>query len=252
MAKKKAGKSDEAQGSRGSPESRKGEQGVKKAADKGGSWYELLIHDDVVETLVAETADINRTASLYSRTDLYKCMTDFQSNLMSEGGFPEYTFWMDLRLFLCIVASAIASWTIANYKFPADKDILFWMVLVYFMVAALVAIIDTTKTGNDNFYVSMDLEGNALFFCIHLDDFSDHVEMEVYGGKKEESSKKKVIVSKYFDEDGYLVHDSLFNDFCELIDSHLDGGLLQLLEHYAETEGGEIEMKEFTEGKKKK
>lgn len=185
------------------------------------SYTQKYLPMELVEEIVYDSPDINRTASLYSRTDLYKCMTDFLTEMLPDVGFVEDTKWTNVRLACTVLGTGIGLWSVARLKFPADKDLIFWSVIAFMVVFVVVAIIDMYVLGPDSFFSLQDKDGTPVYCGLSMDEFSSNVCWTIRGGSKNaEATQLEKCISHYFDADGYLVVENMFDDFCTALDTH--------------------------------
>eukprot|EP00392_Amoebophrya_sp_AT5.2_P002532 g2537.t1 len=208
-------------------------------------YYSKYFDDEMFRDILADSPDINRTASLYSKADCHKCICDCLQDVLQDAGFEECTSWLDLRLLCSLLACGIGLYTVAFLKFPADRDTMFYMkgpggkwptghpedppkeftyygfthlppgpaifylVMLYSAIAGFVTYIDTCALGPSNVFSLRDNGKRSVHVSVLMDENT---------GPPTVTRDK--CVSRYFDEEGYLVLENLFNDLCATIEKH--------------------------------
>lgn len=191
----------------------------KKKPSEGRTWTEKLLPWSLQDDMVWESPDINRTQSLYSRTDLHKCMSDFLNDACTQVGFPEYTKWSNVRLGCCVAAAALGTYSVVMLKFPKDKDMIFWAVMAYIFVATVVTFIDAWIVGPNVFYQLRDKSDKGVYCSLGMDESSPKIEWCLRSDGREDF-KRQESVARYFDKQGYLVIENVFDDFCDCVEKH--------------------------------
>ncbi|CAD7969861.1 unnamed protein product [Amoebophrya sp. A25] len=220
-------------------------------------YFSHLCCEEMIKDIVADSPEINRTLALYCKPDCHKVICDILQDLLIDVGFEECCYWLDVRLYCSIVACAMGVYTIARLRFPADYDALLYMVLAYAAVASFVTWIDLVALGPTSVINFIDVRGGTLNLCVTMEDDNSDVILEVKGaghpgdtlpGETEPSgvTVTRHDLSRYFDTEGYVVIENLFNDVCGTIERHC--GHLPINQHLDEDQSDD----EFAEEDKKR
>eukprot|EP00392_Amoebophrya_sp_AT5.2_P018547 g19107.t1 len=207
--------------------SKKAHQNKKSATSSGRNgegdfdYYSEYFDDEMLRDIIADCPDINITGSLYSKPDCHKCMCDVLQDVLQDAGFEECTWWLDVRLLLSIIACGIGVYTVGWLQFPAHKDVLFYLVVVYAFITGIVTYIDVSALGPSNVFSLRDDENRSVHVSVGMEENSSEVFLDVRSSRDGGApTVRSACISRYFDEEGYLVLEPLFNDLLKTIETH--------------------------------
>jgi len=157
---------------------------------------------------------MKKLGSLYSKTDILKAVGEYCIDALPQVGYPEDHFWTNVRILLSMVCCAFGCWGQFGTKFPKDWVILAGCVAGYFVFAGVITVLDYIVVKQAVMCTKLS-NGEIVFIDANLPMFSTEFTLTARG-----SSKKidhKVDVTHYFDSDGVLRQEHLFNDLTQLL-----------------------------------
>mmetsp|Transcript_7796 Transcript_7796/g.21370 ORF Transcript_7796/g.21370 Transcript_7796/m.21370 type:complete len:176 (-) Transcript_7796:124-651(-) len=162
--------------------------------------------------LACPQVEPKKAASLYSKTDLVKAITEWCTDALPLAGYEELHFWGNIRILLGFIGVSFGLYGQFGVKFPRDIVGLALCVVGYWITSGLMTLLDffimkssviRVKVGNETVFV------DAL-----IPSFSSDLTLTVRTLSKSASFKTEV--GRYFDSDGYLRGEALFADIVKL------------------------------------
>mmetsp|Transcript_60289 Transcript_60289/g.111824 ORF Transcript_60289/g.111824 Transcript_60289/m.111824 type:complete len:176 (+) Transcript_60289:49-576(+) len=153
-----------------------------------------------------------KATNLYSKTDLVKALSEYLNDALPRGGFQEDHWWANIRIVICAICCSFGLYAQFGTKFPQDRLILGGCVLGYFSFSAVLYVIDYWVVKQS--VMCLKLGGERVFVDIIMPSFSPEVTVMLRSSSRKESFKKSV--KEYFDSDGFLRQENVFNDVTDL------------------------------------
>mmetsp|Transcript_36749 Transcript_36749/g.84609 ORF Transcript_36749/g.84609 Transcript_36749/m.84609 type:complete len:178 (-) Transcript_36749:80-613(-) len=156
--------------------------------------------------------EAKKASNLYSKTDLVKALSEYLNDALPRVGFQEDHMWANVRIAICLVCCLFGLYAQFGTKFPQDRLTLGGCVLGYFSFSTLLYVVDYWVIKQS--VMCLKLGGERVFVDIVMPSFSPEVTVMLRSGTRKESFKKSV--NTYFDSDGFLRQENIFNDVTDL------------------------------------
>merc|ERR1712194_225903 len=182
---------------------------------------------DSMNQLIFEQPNLHRAPSLYARADLHKVLSALLQALLPDAGFIESHKYEDIRMIFSVIFALLTAGVISFFQYPAYDMEIFIFGCVGLLIFGILTLLEVWYIGYDTI---MSLEtscGGILRIQMQLPESSPKLTWQLWSDKDgkvsgyaKKPTTKEFCVSRYFDVDGYCVHEKLFDDVCGLIEQH--------------------------------
>mmetsp|Transcript_3854 Transcript_3854/g.5944 ORF Transcript_3854/g.5944 Transcript_3854/m.5944 type:complete len:181 (+) Transcript_3854:86-628(+) len=168
----------------------------------------------------------SRVACLYCDTDLLKYVSEFLNEALPQAGFKESHMWGNIRMLVCFIGCAIATYGHFGCKFPTESIKMGCCALGYFAFSGLTTLVDWLVIKSSAIAVLDPAGGPVIFVDVNLPKFTTTMTMTF------RSSAATVSVSRdvghYFGTcteggkpaGGYCSHQAVWDDTMQLYDDY--------------------------------
>eukprot|EP00922_Rhytidocystis_sp_ex-Travisia-forbesii_P058253 GHVS01086136.1.p1 GENE.GHVS01086136.1~~GHVS01086136.1.p1 ORF type:complete len:212 (+),score=40.97 GHVS01086136.1:926-1561(+) len=164
---------------------------------------------------------IRKVVNLYSEAELMRNLADYISDLLLALDYTEdYTF-TNLRILLTGLSCLFALYATAVVSFPDQILQLKYSVLAFFGVLGVLFVIEAT-TVKSAIIAIRNKKGDRLFIDGHLDRSEGQVVFGIRASNKTELTRAPY-VGLFFDKNGMLVTDAIFDEMRQLLLDHESG-----------------------------
>mmetsp|Transcript_60054 Transcript_60054/g.152391 ORF Transcript_60054/g.152391 Transcript_60054/m.152391 type:complete len:186 (-) Transcript_60054:47-604(-) len=151
--------------------------------------------------------------ALYSKTDIVKTLAEYYNDALPRCGYVEDHFWTNIRIILCMICCGFGLYAQFGTKFPQDRSVLMMCVLAYFAVSSVLAALDFWIMSISVMCIKLGEE--SVFLDVNLPAFESKLTTSLRSSKRTVSVENSV--GLYFDSDGLLCQENVFNDFASLV-----------------------------------
>eukprot|EP00070_Physeter_catodon_P048523 XP_028355417.1 uncharacterized protein LOC114487724 isoform X2 [Physeter catodon] len=165
-------------------------------------------------TLSSPPEPAGRCTNLYSETELLRLLGDYTADCVTFLGYKEDRFFSNLRLGLASLACCIAAYGCFFLPPLADPRVLRLCIVAFFGTLLLLLVVESIYVKNA-IACFKNKEGKSFFIDSHLDRRTKDLTLAIRQNKNSLSVYSNV--GKFFDSQGYLLIDTVYEHVCKLL-----------------------------------